>query len=273
MTGDDAPRETPCAPPALPGWLAAELAGYRWLRDNVGESGGSVFRLRAKADGPGLYCKHGAGHVAQDVVDEMARLRWLAGRVPVPTVTHFLAAGDDAWLVTTALPGQTAYQLLEAEPQAAGRIVDALARFLLQLHAIDVNSCPFASDHLRRMELARVRVEAGLVEENDFDDARAGWTGGQVFDALDALLPLMPDPVVTHGDFSLDNLLLQDGEVVGCIDTGRVGVADRYQDLAIMWNCLGELGEPAQQRFLASYGLSQLDQVKLDFHLMLDELF
>ena len=273
MTGGAVPRETPCTPPSLPGWLAAELEGYCWLRNNVGEAGGTVYRLHAKAAAPDLYCKHGTGGVAQDTIDEMTRLRWLSGRIAVPQVTHFLATADEAWLVTTALPGQTAYALLEAEPASREGVVDALARFLRQFHAIDVHSCPFASDHLRRLPLARLRVAGGLVDEDDFDDARTGWTPAKVLGALEALLPLATDPVVTHGDFSLDNLLLHQGEVVGCIDTGRAGVADRYQDLAIMWNCLEEFGEPMQQRFLAAYGEARPDPVKLQFHLLLDELF
>lgn len=273
MTDGAVPREAPCPPPALPGWLATELEGYRWLRNTVGEAGAAVYRLHGKAAAPDLYCKHGTGDAAQDIIDEMTRLRWLIGRIAVPEVTHFLATADAAWLVTTALPGQTAYALLEAELASREGIVDALARFLRQIHAIDVHSCPFASDHLRRLPLARLRVAAGLVDEDDFDDARSGWTAAQVLSALEGLLPLAPDPVVTHGDFSLDNLLMRDGEVVGCIDTGRAGVADRYQDLAIMWNCLEEFGESAQSRFLEAYGEGQPDQVKLQFHLLLDELF
>ena len=232
-----------------------------------------VYRLAAKAHAPDLYCKHGKGDIAQDLVDEMTRLRWLAGRIAVPKVTHFLANDGEAWLVTTALAGQTAYALMEAEPASRDTVVDGLARFLRQLHAIDVHSCPFVSDHLRRLPLARLRVERGLVDEDDFDEVRAGWSAAQVLGALEALLPFTPDPVVTHGDFSLDNLLLHEGEVVGCIDTGRVGIADRYQDLAIIWNCLEEFGEPLQQRFLAAYGEERPDPVKLQFHLLLDELF
>lgn len=86
-------------------------------------------------------------------------------------------------------------------------------------------------------------------------------------------LPLTPDPVATHGDFSLDNLLIHDGEVVGCIDVGRAGIADRYQDLAILWNCLGEFGASLQERLFLQYGLPAPDQRKLQFHLLLDELF
>ena len=64
-----------------------------------------------------------------------------------------------------------------------------------------------------------------------------------------------------------------DGKIVGCIDVGRVGIADRYQDLAILWNCLGEFGGDLQGRFLARYGVPSPDQGKLQVHLMLDELF
>ena len=64
-----------------------------------------------------------------------------------------------------------------------------------------------------------------------------------------------------------------DGEVVGCIDVGRVGIADRYQDLAILWSCLGEFDPSLQQRFLTQYGVTDLDRRKLQFHLLLDELF
>lgn len=81
------------------------------------------------------------------------------------------------------------------------------------------------------------------------------------------------DAVVTHGDFSLDNLIVGNDEIVGCIDVGRVGIADRYHDLAILWNCLGEFGSSLQERFLEKYGIVDVDQRKLQFHLLLDELF
>lgn len=272
MSGDDIPREEPCEAPALPGWLADQLCGYRWRRSNIGCSGGSVFRLTGKSGAPDLFLKHGTGSAAQDITDEMVRLRWLSRRIAVPEVTNFLAAGEEAWLVSSALPGRTAYELLCEDAAPTEVIVDALAAFLRRLHAIPTAECPFASDHLLRMVLAKARVEAGLVEEDDFDDARAGWSAAQVYAALEAHLPLTSDLVVTHGDYSLDNLLIENGLIVGCIDTGRVGVADRWQDLAIMWNCLEEFGKGAQTRFVATYGAA-LDFEKLEFHLLLDELF
>ncbi len=90
---------------------------------------------------------------------------------------------------------------------------------------------------------------------------------------MQQLLPLKPDPVVTHGDFSLDNVLIGGGEVVGCIDVGRVGIGDRYQDIAILWNSLGEFGSSLQERLFEQYGIADPERGKLQFHLMLDELF
>jgi aminoglycoside 3'-phosphotransferase-1 len=61
--------------------------------------------------------------------------------------------------------------------------------------------------------------------------------------------------------------------VAGCIDVGRVGIADRYQDIAIARNCPAEFGAPLPERFLEQYGIAEVDRGKLQFHLMLDELF
>lgn len=64
-----------------------------------------------------------------------------------------------------------------------------------------------------------------------------------------------------------------DDDVVGCIDAGRVGIADRYQDVALLWNSLGVLDASLQDRFLEQYGIADADDRKLQFHLLLDEIF
>jgi aminoglycoside 3'-phosphotransferase-1 len=267
-------REVACAPVVVPAGMAGDVAGYSWARNLVGESGGRVFRLFGRVGAPDLYLKQGRGAVAGAIADEAARLSWLSGRVAVPAVRRFLVADDGAWLLMTAVPGVTAWQLLEgADAAGRGAIVDALADFLRGLHAIPVGDCPFASGHEGRMAQARARIAAGLVDAADFDAERQGWTAEQVWDALCALLPMSIEPVVTHGDYSLDNILLVDGAVAGCIDVGRAGVADRYQDLAILWNCLGEYGAALQARFLRRYGVVGVDGDRLAFHLLLDELF
>ncbi|KAB7645481.1 APH(3')-I family aminoglycoside O-phosphotransferase [Polymorphobacter fuscus] len=268
MTGQA--RERACKPVPTPASITTAVDGYRWARDTVGAAGAAVYRLHGKAGAPDLYLKHGHGTLAGDVTDEMVRLRWLADHLPVPRLVQFVGTPDDAWLLMTAVAGETAYQQLCAG--GGGEIVDALARFLRRLHAIPPVDCPFNADHRLRMAQARVRIDAGSVDLDDFDDARQGWSAERVWDAMQALLPLHSDLVVTHGDFSLDNLVMAGGEVVGMIDVGRAGLADRWQDLAILWNCLDDFDASLQARLLTAYGIAP-DADKLTFHLLLDELF
>lgn len=266
-------REEACEPALVPDSLAHEVRGYAWARNCVGQAGAAVYRLHGKPGGPDLYLKHGHNAVADDLMDEAERLRWLAGHVSAPAVKDFIRTPDEAWLLMTALPGQTAYQVMLEYPESRPAIVDALADFLRALHSIPVTSCPFTSDVSDRLGLARQRIDARLVNETNFDDERQGWSAEQVWEELQKHLPFLPDPVVTHGDFSLENLLVEGEAVVGCIDAGRLGVADRYQDLAILLNSLGEFDEPLKSRFLARYGIDEPDERKLLFHVLLDELF
>lgn len=259
----------------VPAHLRAELAAYAWARDSVGESDAAVYRLQGKDGAPDLYLKHGRGSAAADLADELARLRWLAPSLPVPAVVQFACVADpeQAWLLMTAMPGTTASAVLEANPALGPAVVDALAAFLRRLHALPVSDCPFDAGHAVRLAQARQRIDAGLVDADDFDAGRQGWTAEQVWTALQGYLPRAPDLAVTHGDFSLENILMHEGAVVACIDVGRAGIADRYQDLAIVWRALGELDAALQQRFVEQYGILDIDQGKLQFHLLLDELF
>lgn len=265
-------RERVVAPAIVPLCMEHLVEGYEWGRETIGESGGAAYRLRRHGC-PALYLKYGCGAVARDIIEEMVRLRWLAGKIPVPAVRHFVASGDEAWLLMTALAGKTAYQSLEADPASRTAIVDILASFLRRFHALPIEACPFNSDHRLRLIHARGRLAAGIIDTYDFNDDHKGWSAEQVWNEMMDLLPFSPDTVVTHGDFSLDNILIEGGQVVGCIDVCRAGSADRYQDLAILWNCLGEFGDTLQRRLFDSYGISNPDERKLRFHLALDECF
>lgn len=201
-------RERRVRAPAVPAGLAAAVSGRTWFRDSVGESGCAVHRLAGEG-GSDLYLKSGSGPQLDDLVDEMVRLRWLAAHLPVPPLHGFVLERDSGWMLTARLPGRTAYQILEDDPAMAPALAVSLAHFL-------------------RLAAARDRVDAGLVDETDFGDARIGMSAEQVWAEMMAGRPPTFDRVVTHGDFSLDNLLVVEGTVTGCIDLGRVGIADRW---------------------------------------------
>ncbi len=259
--------------PDLPEPMLKLVQGRVAKRNVVGMSGGTVYRLCGTAGESDLYLKQGRGKVATDITDEMVRLNWLRQYIPVPQVIAFTTQQDQAWLLMSALNGRTAYQRLTEEPEERPQIVDALASFLQRFHTIPARFCPFNSDHQFRLARAHQRLQAGLVDTDDFGAFYEGQSAQQVWDDITALLPLETETVVTHGDFSLDNILMDGNTVTGCIDTGRVGLADQYQDLAILWDCLGEFRPELQDRLFPAYGIKAPDPKRLRFHLGLDEFF
>lgn len=251
----------------LPPELERLTSGRAWHENHVGEAGARVFRI----EGLG-YLKFGTDRIAVDISAEQARLDWLQGRVPCPAILHYEADATRAWLLTSEMPGRMTEEVLDADPDLAPRLAVELAAFLRRLHALPVGDCPFDATHPERLSAARQNIDAGLVDEDDFDPEREGWSAEQVWDALQAELPARFERVVTHGDFSLGNIFVDDDlRVTGIIDLGRLGVADPYQDLAILWNCLEDYGHGAA--LFAAYGVAEPDESRLRFHLMLDELF
>lgn len=239
----------------------------------VGESGCKVLRLDDREGQTVAFLKSGKGVLGDAVADEMTRLRWLHYRLPVPEIIRFIATQDECWLMTKALSGKSARALLNERPDDREFVIDALADFLRLIHELPVNECPFDARLERRFNEGRARIDAGLVNEADFDREQQGWSAEQVWKAIQTHLPLTPDIVVTHGDFSLDNVLIEDGRITGCIDVGGAGLADRYHDLAVCWSDLAEYGAHAQERFLMRYGVGEGDRRKLQVYQLLNELF
>ena len=253
--------------PAFPARLSA-LAGRASHRVTIGESDAAVWRI--EGGGETLFLKAAPQHALSEMPGEAERLSWLATTpVPAPRLLDSFAADGQDWLLMTALPGRDLTHLVD-QP---GALRNVLATGLRALHAVDPATCPF--DHRLDAKLAfgAANVAAGRVDETDFDAACDGWTAQQVLDWLLEHRPDSEDFVVAHGDASLPNIMAQHGAFAGIIDCGRLGVADRWQDLAlacrsIIWNC----GQEHVAPFLAAYG-AEWDEERYRYYCMLDELF
>ncbi|MBX4928679.1 APH(3')-II family aminoglycoside O-phosphotransferase [Rhizobium binae] len=258
-------------PKALPAALGERLSGYRFERDALGRSAASVFRLEGEGL-PALYLKVEAAGPFGELADEAARLSWLkAVGLPCPAVIARESDGERDWLLISALPGT---DLASASALTPLTRVELLAAALSDLHDLSIVSCPFDHRLEKRLSVAKARMQAGIVDEEDFDAARLGKSAASLFAELTRLRPGDEDLVVAHGDACLPNFVASDGQFSGYIDCSRLGVADRYQDIALACRSIASnFGEALIRPFLARYGLTAPDVAKLHYFQLLDEFF
>ncbi|WP_075674644.1 APH(3')-II family aminoglycoside O-phosphotransferase [Stenotrophomonas sp. TD3] len=251
-------------------WQEA-LADARIERQSIGVSRADVARVHRPGQAD-AFLKSEVIDAFSELGDEIARLRWLQAQgQPAPMVIASAEEAGRRWLLMSALPG---HDLASSPTPAPHHLVELLADALRGLHALPVASCPFDQRLASRLKAAQARVEADLVDADDFDDERLGQSAQQVFAELRATRPDHEDLVVSHGDACLPNLLAAEGRFSGFIDCGRLGVADRYQDLALAARSL--VDNFGDTRWVAPlfrrYGVVA-DERRLAFYRLLDEFF
>lgn len=203
--------------------VVIELAAGRptelvWRND----LGGLTFRIGD------AFVKWNPRSTGADLERERLRLEWLAGRHPAPRVLDSGGDADAQWLMTAAVPGESAVgdRWRARRPEA----IAAIAAGLRAIHAIPIGDFP------------------------------AEWTAEVWVGRAPATLgprPPITDPVLVHGDACAPNTLISSGgRWTGNVDFGDLGVGDRWADLAVAsmsldWN----FGEGHQAEFFAAYGI------------------
>ncbi|TFF05894.1 aminoglycoside 3'-phosphotransferase [Pseudomonas sp. BCA14] len=236
----------------------------------IGESRADVFRLR-QDDGTDLFLKSEPLEEHGELADEIKRLRWLRQvDLPAPVVLDEVQDDHRHWLLMTTVPGQ---DLASASELSAAQVINLLATALRTLHQVPIARCPFDHSLEQRIARAQAHVSAGRVDESDFDDERLGQSAEDVFAELLSTQPEPHDRVVTHGDACLPNFMAAEGHFSGFIDCGRLGISDRYQDLALAARSIQRnLGQAWVKPFFEVYGVEP-DEQRIKFYCLLDEFF
>jgi kanamycin kinase/aminoglycoside 3'-phosphotransferase-2 len=254
----------------LPVSLAQMLSGYRRTQIFEGWSESKVFRLDG-SNNKTLYLKTSPRTPERSLWAENRRLEWLRPKLPVPELLIFVEDEVNEYLLMTEIPGKPASQC--PDQADVSQIIERIAAALHTIHNLAIALCPFDESVDLKIERARQRMKLGLVNETDFDERYHGMSAKELFKEVIDRRPTREDLVFTHGDFCLPNIILKDTSVSGFVDLGRAGVSDRYQDIALITRSIRyNYGLNRDERFLDAYGIKP-DDDKLEFYMLLDELF
>ncbi|MDQ4034784.1 MAG: phosphotransferase [Chloroflexota bacterium] len=213
--------------------IVLELAAGRpatlvWRND----LGGLTFRI---AD---TYLKWNPPGTGIDLERERRRLDWISVRHPAPCVLGFGSDGSAQWLLTAAVPGESAVG--DRWRARRSEAIRAIAAGLRAMHALPVDDFP-----------------AEWVSEV--------WVG-RTPEALGAR-PSVDEAVLVHGDACAPNTLISaDGRWTGNVDFGDLTVGDRWADLAVAsmsldWN----FGQGHQDELFEAYEISP-DRARIGFY-------
>lgn len=210
---------------------------------------------------------------------ERERTRWLGNAgLPAARVLDWVADDHGAVLVTSAVPGVPA---CDVPAHSVPRVGSAIADILRALHSLAVGTCPFD----RRLRVTVPLAARSVAERTNFQPNQRPWpeyerllaellASRSSAEAMEA-----GDLVVCHGDACLPNVVLDPDTwaVTGLVDLGRLGVADRYLDLALVTRSIAsatmnrQYGPQDAAALLQAYGLVDPDAGRIDFYRLLDE--
>jgi len=162
-------------------------------------------------------------------------------------------------------------------------LLAGLTEAMTRLWDTNPKSCPRTITVSDLLAEATYRVENGLV---DLENTEPETFGPDGFRDPEHLLQWLMDHkpesilVLSHGDFCLPNIFLDQDRFSGFVDVDDFGIGEMWRDIALCWrslkhNCDGHYGAyysiDPNTLFDALQIKPDWDQIR--FHLLLDELF
>lgn len=235
---------------------------------------GDVELHRPARPGRALLVLHQRSPDPAALLDEADRLAWLAGRGPAPAVIAAgrSDAGDETLVVRLGVDAAAA---TVGHPMGPEALIAEIAAGLRELHAIDVDGCPFTSstDELRAVVAARLAGGEIPTAADGPYVGRAPEDLAALFDELTADLGPGDSPVFIHGGLNPERVWFDPSGTATFTGWSRGGVGDRHLDLAAAAGLATSLYGPALVAPLFDqYGLETVDLRRLDAHQLLAHL-
>ncbi len=241
----------------------------------TGWSGAETYYLPEMA----AYLKIAPMGSLSDLRREKEVLEWIGEKLPVPKVLGFQLDADKQFILLSEIKGIVTSEHVPANSRDITLIYDfaeKAARAIRAVHDLPLADCLLKQNIDVKLAAANKNIKLGLVDETDFDEQNLGRTAQDVYEELVEKRPQTEDLVFTHGDLCLPNIMIFNGKISGFIDFDRGGISDRYQDIALFLRSFAlntETSVEIGNIFCRAYGIDALDQEKIYYYRLLDELF
>ena len=259
----------------LPEKIKTLVSGKKYTSDDIGKSVAQVLVF----DDCVLKIEKCSAQLDKSV----EVMRWLEGKLPVPKILAYEKADDIQYLLMSKVSGKMScddyYMSRPAE------LTKMLAEAFKMLWSVDVSDCPRERTIDDELKEAKYRLENNLI---DLSDAEPDTYGPDGFENPEALLKWLEnnrpeyEPVLSHGDFCLPNIFIDDAKISGFIDLGETGVGDKWRDIVFCYRSLkhnadGTWGKKVYpdlnpELLFEALGIEP-DWEKIRYHILLDELF
>lgn len=262
----------------LPEKIRNLLANKNYTADNVGKSAAGVFIY----DDMVLKMQE----YDQEAENEYCMMRYFCGKLPIPIVHCREIFNGKSYLLMSKCRGNMACSdKYMNRPKMLCRL---LSEGLKKLWSIDISDCPSDQRLHKKLEKARYYVENGLVNIDDVEPDTFGENGFKdPMELLEWLYKNKPKEELTlsHGDYCLPNIFGIKYNITGYIDLGKMGVADKWCDIALCYRSLMHnysgvysnnvnisYKSMVEELLFSELGIEP-DWDKIRYYILLDELF
>lgn len=259
----------------IPDSIKKIIEGKKYSIDDIGMSSSKVIIFDEYVLKIDKYNKN--------IIETVSVMKWLEGKILVPKVICYEEKNEYCYLLMSRIKGKMSCD--EYFLENPNELLKLLADALKMLWKIDVSTCPRVRDLQTEINEARYRVENNLVDLEDVEPDTFGENGfknpNELLKWLEENTPEY-EPVFSHGDFCLPNILIENNEISGFIDLGDAGIGDKWRDIALCYRSLkhnfdGTYGGKVYPNFdpdlLFTYLEIEPNYKKIKYYLLLDELF
>ncbi|WP_422657588.1 aminoglycoside 3'-phosphotransferase [Paenibacillus sp. EC2-1] len=193
------------------------------------------------------------------------KLLWLQNKLPVPQIIEKGTLGEFEYLLTEEVLGTPVSNI--THQNGISKAIRLAAQGLRTIHEVPIIDCPFDNCLPVMLEKVQRNVKTGSINEEKLK-RRFGIKNVEstLVEIHKYAMDLTEDLVFIHGDYSMPNIIIGNGQMTGYLDLGHCGIGERYYDLAVAEkSIIMNFGKRYVDLFYNTYGLDIIDPEKVRY--------